>query len=54
MRVRGLLEKGDKVGYDHSVRNKAVLIEGFHVTSCQANFASYHTRNCHVGFLFPQ
>ena len=27
-------------------------IEGFHVTSYQANFASHHTRNRHVGFLF--
>ena len=26
-------------------------IEGFHVTSYQANFASHHTRNRHVGFL---
>ena len=27
-------------------------IEGFHVTSYQANFASHHTRDRHVGFLF--
>ena len=27
-------------------------IEGFHVTSYQANFASHHTRDGHVGFLF--
>ena len=27
-------------------------IEGFHVTSYQANFASHHTPDCHVGFLF--
>ena len=26
--------------------------EGFHVTSYQTNFASHHTRNLHVGFLF--
>ena len=26
-------------------------IEGFHVMSYQANFASHHTRDCHVGFL---
>ena len=26
-------------------------IEGFHVTSHQANFASHHTRNPHAGFL---
>ena len=28
-------------------------IEGFHVTSYQANFTSHYTRNCHahVGFL---
>ena len=25
--------------------------KGFHVTSYQANFASYHTRDHHVGFL---
>ena len=25
---------------------------GFHVTSYQANFASHHTRDRHVGFLF--
>ena len=25
---------------------------GFHVTSYQANFASHHTRNRHIGFLF--
>ena len=28
-----------------------VAIEGFHVTSYQANFASHHTCNHHVGFL---
>ena len=27
------------------------LIEGFHVTSYQTNFASHHTRDRHVGFL---
>ena len=27
------------------------LIEGFHVTSYQANFASHPTRDRHVGFL---
>ena len=26
-------------------------IEGFHVMSYQANFASRHTPDCHVGFL---
>ena len=26
-------------------------IEGFHVTSYQANFASHHSRDRHVGFL---
>ena len=31
-----------------------VTVEGFHVTSYQANFASHHTGNHHVGFLFPQ
>ena len=30
----------------------ANIIGGFHVTWYQANFASHHTRNCHVGFLF--
>ena len=29
-------------------------IEGFHVTSYQVNFASHHTRDRHVGFLFTQ
>ena len=29
-------------------------IEGFHVTSYQANFASHHTRGGHVGFFFTQ
>ena len=29
-------------------------IEGFHVTSYQANFVSRHTHDCHVGFLSPQ
>ena len=29
-------------------------IEGFAVTSYPANFASHHTRDRHVGFLFPQ
>ena len=31
-------------------------IEGFHVTSYQANFTSHYTRNCHahVGLPFPQ
>ena len=29
-------------------------IEGFHMTSCQANFAGHHTPECHVGFLWPQ
>ena len=28
-------------------------IEGFHVMSYQANFASHHTRDRHVGFLAP-
>ena len=29
------------------------IIEGFHVTSYQANFASHHTCDRHVGFLAP-
>ena len=29
-------------------------IEGFHVTSYQANSASHHTHNCHVDFLFAR
>ena len=29
-------------------------IEGFHVTSYPANFASHHTHDRHVGFLSPQ
>ena len=29
-------------------------IKGIHVTSYQANYASHHTLNCHVGFLSPQ
>ena len=29
-----------------------VTWEGFHVTSYQANFASHHTRDRHVGFPF--
>ena len=32
-------------------RRDHVRIEGFHVTSYQANFASPHTHNRHVGFL---
>ena len=28
-----------------------VIIEGYHVTSDQANFGSHHTRDRHVGFL---
>ena len=31
-----------------------VHIQGFQVTSYQANFASHHTRNQHVGFLFAR
>ena len=31
-----------------------MLIEGFHVTSYQANFASHHTRNRHVSFRFTR
>ena len=27
--------------------------EGFHVTSYQANFASHHTHDHHIGFLSP-
>ena len=30
------------------------LLEGFHVASYQAHFASHLTRDCHVGFLSPQ
>ena len=30
------------------------IIEGFHVTSYQANFASDHTRDRYVGFLFTR
>ena len=30
------------------------IIEGFHVTSYQANFASHLTRDRHLGFLSPQ
>ena len=36
---------------------KTSQVEGFHVMSYQANFASHHIRNYHVGFLnsfFPQ
>ena len=29
-------------------------IEGFHVTSFEAKFASHHTRDLHVGFLFAR
>ena len=29
-------------------------IKDFHVTSYQANFASHHTRDHHVGFLFAR
>ena len=29
-------------------------MEGFHVTSYQANFASHHTCDRHVGFLFTR
>ena len=36
------------------VGNRAGPIEGFHVTSYQANFASHHTCYRHVGFLFTQ
>ena len=39
----------------HYIKNKEVrnstIIEGFHVTSYQANIASHHTRDRHVGFL---
>ena len=34
------------------VRFQPCTTEGFHVTSYQANFASHHTRNRHVGFFF--
>ena len=34
-----------------SAIEKTPYIEGFHVTLYQANFASHHTRNRHVGFL---
>ena len=39
---------------DKKARLTAVIIEGFHVTSYQANFASHLTRDRHVGFLSPQ
>ena len=29
-------------------------VEGFHVTSFQADFASHHTCDRHVGFLFAR
>ena len=35
-------------------RKSGISVEGFHVTSYQANCASHHTRDSHVGFLFPQ
>ena len=31
-----------------------LVIEGFHVTSYQSNFASHHVRDRHVGFLFAR
>ena len=31
-----------------------VQIESFHLTSYQANFASHHTRDRHIGFLFTK
>ena len=34
-----------------SVTTSAHIIESFHVTSYEANFASHHTCDCHVGFL---
>ena len=34
--------------------SKNPLIEGFYMMSYQANFASHHTHNHHVGFLFEQ
>ena len=36
------------------LRSPFAPIKSFHVTSFQANFASHHTRDRHVGFLSPQ
>ena len=36
----------------NNVRGIRCTIEGFHVTSYQANFASHRTRDRHVGFLY--
>ena len=33
-----------------SIQLSVTIIEGFHVTSYQANFASHHTHDRHVGF----
>ena len=35
-------------------RCQSFTIERFHVTSNQANFASHHTCDHHVGFLFAR
>ena len=37
--------------YMKSLTMLSVNIDGFHVTSYQANFASHYTRHSHVGFL---
>ena len=37
--------------YEKRLLFKQNIIEGFYVTSYQANFASHHTCDCHVGFL---
>ena len=36
------------------LESKKGLIEGFHVTSYLANFASHHTHDRHVGFLLAR
>ena len=42
-----------RIGIDVTA-NLKLYRESFHVTSYQANFASHHTRDRHVGFLTPQ
>ena len=41
-----------EIAIKHQLRSFA--IEGFHVMSYQANFASHLTLDCHVDFLSPQ
>ena len=38
----------------HNVCKRHVIIEGFHVTPYQANFASRPTHDGHDGFLWPK